>query len=110
MQAGEARWPILYACSKLRRGWLFGARRQAANRSMPGRREPGRTSDPRRAAPCAAAALLAALLALARPVRAPDAGDARTARAPNIVVIQTDDQTLRELYATWRRRWGSRHG
>ena len=51
----------------------------------------------RRVAALAFACLLAGLALLAARAPTPAEGTPR----PNIVVIQTDDQTLRELYATW---------
>ena len=52
------------------------------------------------------AALLAALLAGAALLSAPGADPATAGPRPNIVVIQTDDQTLQQVYATWRTPFG----
>jgi arylsulfatase A-like enzyme len=71
---------------------------------MLGRRGTRRESGSRRLAAAAAAALLAAL-ALAAP---PGPDPASASPRPNIVVIQTDDQTLAQLYAEWRTPLGVR--
>ena len=50
---------------------------------------------------CAALAVAAAAL-LAGAAGGSGAASAQATARPNVVVIQTDDQTLQELYATWR--------
>jgi arylsulfatase A-like enzyme len=50
---------------------------------------------------CAALAVAAAAL-LAGAAGGSGAASAQATGRPNVVVIQTDDQTLQELYATWR--------